>query len=277
MDFSEFHFDIVIVAGQSNAEGNGIGTNPKERVVFSDQFEMIDVNKCFLDLSDYKGPKLVIKFPIETNIVKLMEKGTNTDYRNNIAIPFVDEYIKNGYLKKGRNILVINAGVGGTGFVRNEHGLSGPLYIRLCQMVNQALMLNNENRIVAFLWHQGECDAFENKCKSTNYITDFYYKSFIEQMKNFRSVYKEQFCPIIAGGFCDSWRNLPENYQQCLAVEKALILATNSLKKCGFVSADKLKSNMQEIEGSKDDIHFSRNSIFELGKRYFEKWTELIK
>ena len=48
----------------------------------------------------------------------------------------------------------------------------------------------------------------------------------------------------------------------------------------GFVETADLKSNAQEgIEhplGWYDDIHFSRRSIYELGKRYFAAYTRIV-
>lgn len=51
----------------------------------------------------------------------------------------------------------------------SQWGLQDDLYVRMMEMVDFARSLNAENRVVGFLWHQGETDAIEGiHQKSTN-------------------------------------------------------------------------------------------------------------
>lgn len=276
MQLEKTHFDIIIIAGQSNAEGNGIGRNLLDRIVFHNHYEMIDANPYYFDESDPTDIKLVCTLPVVTKIRPLQEKLVGDIFMSDLSISFVQNYIEKGYLKKGRKILVVKAAVGGSGFSKKQQGYGNFLYERLVAMTDQALSLNKNNRLVAFLWHQGEHDAYENLGKSPTFIYEFYKEQFLKQTTAFLERYSQFDIPVITGGFCKSWRNLPENIAACEAVEKALVDAARQLGKASFVPLLDLKSNMEVIPESQDNIHFARESILEIGKRYFARWENIV-
>ena len=68
-------FDIIIVAGQSNAEGNGVSLDAKPLVI-PDAYEIIDKNKYGMKLKeDGSYDSLDFVYPVETIIRELQERN----------------------------------------------------------------------------------------------------------------------------------------------------------------------------------------------------------
>lgn len=127
-------------------------------------------------------------------------------------------------------------------------------------MVDYALSLSVESRVVAFLWHQGEHDAFEGLKPSL-------YNEKLTYLLNFiRERYGREI-PFVAGDFVNEWKS--KNLEICNPiVEEARKVVKNNVK-AGFVETSDLPSNNQNM-GNGDDIHFCRQSLYELGERYFK-------
>ena len=147
--------DIIILAGQSNAAGTGTGevTQPyraDERILMMTD----DSNPRFETEGDFVCLKMDLP---ATNQIAIAEEPA--DKYSNFSLSFAAKYAQ-AYLEADRKILIVNAAVNGTGFARPEWGIANVLHHRLIAMVEEALSYNPENRVVAFLWHQGEHDAF---------------------------------------------------------------------------------------------------------------------
>ena len=268
-------FDVIVLAGQSNAEGNGIKKD-KTEFLSDDVYQVIDKN--YIGLKTLDDGKVIIEMVYPTEIVfeKAHERsdgkgGSLADFSET----FAKRYIEDGRLINGRKILIVKTAVGGTGFARNEWGIGSPLYERLRYMLDYALGLNKKNRVVALLWHQGECDAFENAQFSNAERFDFYYKNFVAQTEDFRKKYGENI-PVIAGEFIDSWAELPENKNNCDVVESALYSATGDMGNAKTVSSKGLISNDEAFHNG-DNVHFCAESLYELGKRYYSAFSEIVK
>lgn len=246
-DFREEAFDVLIVAGQSNAEGNGVGS-------VEDPYYPDDRVWC-LDRS------FVISIAAE-NVL-----GNET--RGDFALPFARAYIRAGLLKQSRKLLILRTAVGGSGFLDN-HWKPQDDYCRcMFRLTRTALDMNPENRLVGLLWHQGESDAQLNASYLVHYA----------HLMTFIRAVRTEFCvpdlPFIAGDFVHHWKNRNEDI--CEPVVHAI---RDVCRDCGhgaFVETDGLLSNVQET-GRKtqictvmmlDDVHFSRRSLYELAERYF--------
>ena len=267
-------YDIIVIAGQSNAEGNGIKKDNSE-VLSSDVFHLVDKNSIGLKVLEDK--KVIIDMVYPTNmILEKAHERVNADNKKmaDFAETFAKCYIDGGCLKEGRKVLIIKTAVGGTGFARHEWGIGSILFERLNLMVNYGLKLNKGNRIVALLWHQGEHDAFENAEFSAKERYDFYSKRFKEQTLAFRNKYGNDI-PVIAGEFVNSWAELPENKAKCDAVEKATKDVLREIGKGSVVSSEGLLSN-DDAFGNGDNVHFCAESIYELGRRYYSAFEEII-
>lgn len=253
-------FDIIIQAGQSNSEGFGLGPVEKEYTP-TERVWQLDAPKRATPLPD----RMDVVYLDEPLVLKVAEECEGGNGKvGNFGLTFAEEYIKAGLLQEGRAVLIIRAGVGGTGFCRKEWGLGSLLYTKLTELVDYALSLDKDNRVVALLWHQGECDSVE---KNPPHVFGAQLK---EQMLDARARYGDM--PIIAGDFVNDWKS--KNLALCQPIIEKI---KETLAECGkgaFVETADLPSNDQTI-GNGDDIHFSRQSQHILGRRYFEAFKKL--
>ena len=250
-DFSSEAFDIIIQAGQSNADGTAHGP-----------------------IEDYYEPNQDVWYMngnfVITEAVERVIYGN--EIRSNFSLSFSREYINNGLLKEGRKILILRTAVGGTGFLDNRWKLTDDLYLRMMEMIRTALSLNPENRLVALLWHQGETDALHHASYDTHY------NHLMTLLRSVRDEFGVPELPFVAGDFVKQWENA--HLDICTPVVDAIRAVCRDSAKALFVESDGLLSNAEEVYPNNtrlnDTIHFSRRSIYELGRRYFEAYSKLI-
>ena len=275
--FANQPFDVVIQGGQSNAEGCGRGRTadpyvPDERVLYYDPH-------AFGKVVNYPDgtENMVVEYPLPPSVEIAAERhiGEGDDFTLcDFSLSFAREYVRAGFLKEGRKLLVVRAGVGGTGFAKGHWSPDGILYKKLIESTDAALALNPENRIVAFLWHQGECDAFEFPERSPEERYRKHYDYLYNLFSSVMTRYRVPRLPVVTGGIIKDWRKKYEI--PCDAVEKAIKDVCASLPAAGFAESDGLLSNDQAI-GNGDDIHFCRDALMELGRRYFKVYAGLCK
>ena len=244
MDFNKEQYDIILQAGQSNSEGCGFGKvnspfEPDERIWY--------LNNDF-------------------TISKAAEVVWGNNAICNFSLPFSKCYIDGGLLSKPRKFLIVRAAVGGTGFLDGRWGMKDELYLRMMSMLKTALSLNRSNRLVAFLWHQGESDA------GLNATYDVHYNNLMTLVSSVKDTYNCDKLPFIAGDFVQDWKS--DNLAICEPVIKAIHAVCKDLGNAAFVETDGLTSNAQ-ANGGDDTIHFSREALMLLGQRYFEKYMEI--
>jgi hypothetical protein len=242
-NFSKEEFDIVVQAGQSNSEGTGFGSvvNPY----------IANENVWYLNQD----------FTISLATEKVQENMIQGNY----SLSFADKYINNNLLVNGRKLLILRCSVGGTGFLDNRWGPKDDLFLKMMEMIKTALELNSSNKLVAFLWHQGETDAMLNADYNTHY-TNLY---------NLINAVKEEYgysnLPFVAGDFVKHWKD--ENILICEPVINAI---KDVCENCNgeFVETSDLLSNAQTFDYD-DTIHFSRESLYKLGVLYFNAFLKL--
>ncbi len=243
-NFAEENFDIIIQAGQSNSNGGGYG-----------------------DVCDPYIPNEDVWYLNSNFVITLATEAVNENrIQSNFSLSFANEYIKNGLLEKGRKILIIRAAVGGTGFLDNRWGLNDDLFLRMMEMIKTALELNSNNRLVAFLWHQGEADAILYASYETHY------KNLLTLINTVRNSFDCKDLPVVAGDFVEHWKK--DNLDMCEPVVKAIVDVCNDIGNAKFVYTDDLLSNSQ-AHVWEDIIHFSRESLYKLGKKYFKAYQEI--
>ena len=252
-DFTKDRFDVIIQAGQSNAEGAGLGSVedpyvPDGRVWYLNQ---------------------------NGTITPVVEEVWYNDVRGNFGLPFAREYLRAGMLVEGRGLLILRCGVGGTGFWNGRWSMDGDLYLQMMDMISTALSLNPENRLVALLWHQGESEAangrsYEEYCQ---YLTDL--------LASVRTTFSVPDLPFVAGDFVRDWKD--DHAELCKPIVDALRDVCRDCGHGGFVETDGLLSNRQELDyhpmgwWEEDPIHFSRKSLYELGLRYFAEYERILR
>ena len=255
-------YDIIIQGGQSNAEGSGIGP-VKEKYLPSEDILYLDVEKTV------QAPPegVIVTYIDKPFIIRRAEERpwTGGEMLGDFSLTFAKRYVESGYLKPGRKLLIVRAAIGGTGFQKGNWGVQAPLHKKMLEMTDYALSLNSNNRVVGFLWHQGEHDAFEGN------TPDNYYNQLFETVKSVRERYGN--IPFIAGDFVNEWKML--NLKICEPIIDVIKKVVHESGNAGFVENTNLLSNNQKI-GNGDNIHFCREALYELGERYFEKYKELI-
>ena len=248
-DFTKTKFDILIQAGQSNSDGTGHGAAPN----------------CY-------EPNDTVWFLNQNfTISQAQERVAGNQTRSDFPLEFARRYVNDSRLKNGRNLLIIRSAVGGTGFSDNRWGLKDDLFLQMMQMIKTALSLNSENRLVAFLWHQGENDAFNEVDYNTHR------NELISLINTVRSEFAVPDLSFIAGDFVQLW--LGKNEGICAPIRKAMCDICADIGNAAFVETDGLKSNYEEYgleaDGGGDEIHFSRAALYKLGERYYEKYVSI--
>ena len=255
-------YDIIIEGGQSNAEGSGRGPvckfeefTPSPRILYL-------TPDCKVTVDD-KG--VHVEYPSNDLKIEIAEERVfDGNLYGDLALTFAEDYIKNGRLKGDRKLLIVRGAVGGTSFHCNQWGLNGILYPKMIEMVDYALGLNPENKVVAFLWHQGEGD--------TNHATAEEYRRYLDDMlSDIRKRYGDM--PFVAGNFVQEW--IPIRGESCNELADAYRKFASENKKAAFVESDGLLSNNQKNNNG-DQIHFCREALYELGHRYYDAFSEIV-
>ena len=240
-EYREVEYDILLVAGQSNAYGVGRG-----------------------DGDPYPEDDRIVMLNDDLVIATAAERQVGGDAWNNFSLFFAKAYVEEGLLEEGRTLLILNMAIGGTGFKDHRWSPGKDLYERMVSTALAVLSLNSENRIVSVLWHQGETDAFLDSTYRE------YYGHLYDMIASLRTDLGLQGMPFIAGDFVPAWK---EEAKADFPVDEVIAAARQALidlPDCGFVETDGLSGNVN------DAIHFSREANIELGRRYFDVYLTLI-
>ena len=256
-------YDIFIQAGQSNAEGTGGGPVteeyiPDKRICYLEAPKTTTITDSGLDIQYHDVPLA---------LTVAAEHGTADDPVGDFSLTFSKAYVDAGLLAPDRKILIIRAAVGGTGFQKKQWGVGDILYLKMLEMIDYALSLNPENQIKGILWHQGEHDAFEGNTGEN------YHRQLTMLLNSVKARYDLSDLPFICGSFVADWRK--KNEESCKPILQALQQVASEMRG-EYVEADDLLSN-DGIKGDGDDIHFCRESLHILGRRYFQSYLEIIK
>ncbi len=244
-DFTKEKFDIIIQAGQSNAEGCGGG----------------NVSNPYINTDD------ILHLENNFTITTAKERIEDNYIFAHFGLTFAKKYIESGRLEAGRRVLIIRSAVGGTGFSDHRWGMEDDLYLRMMEMIRTAIQLNPENRIIALLWHQGETDALYNMSE------DDYYNNLNRLFESVRNEFGKDI-PIVCGDFVQEWES--NNVEICDPIINAQRKLVRDIPSAAFVESDGLLSNLTYANIEGDDIHFCRPAQYELGHRYYDAYTEIL-
>jgi hypothetical protein len=243
-DFGKEAFDIVIQAGQSNAEGCGKGAADEP---FTPSGDILYLDSGFM-------------------IFPACERIWANDIVGDFSLAFCSRYIADGRLGAGRKLLVVRAAVGGTGFLDGRWNPGDDLFLQMMEMTKTAVELNRQNRIVAFLWHQGENDATLGAGREAH----------LGRLTTLVGMVRDAFgcsrAPFVAADFVGHWKN--DNIGICAPVVDAMRDVCARLENARFVETGGLQSNDQRI-GDGDTIHFCRDALNKLGERYSSAFADL--
>lgn len=265
-------YDVIVLAGQSNAVGFGWGESeevysPSDKILeFSDDYKMRYIH----DVPGVSGLDYV--YPPHLYFGKARDKYDYERLNACLANSFAAEYVKQGYLKEGRKLVIVKAAIGGTGFIKGYWKEDGICVKRLNYLMDKAFELGDDCRIVAFLWHQGEHDVVERPEWSLDYRKEQYEQNLKTLLGNFIKKYNEHKFPIIAGEFTEEWT--AKNRNECDAVMSAMRNVLDEIGGCAVASSAGLDSNGRK-NGTSDILHFSYEALMKFGKRYFDAYKKL--
>ncbi len=262
--------DIIILAGQSNAQGFGLG-GVRAPYAEDENILMLKCESAPTYVKDEQDRDVFICPETDYFIESAKEECSEDGERIGcIALPFAAEYV-GSRLSQGRRLLIIKMGIGGTGFAHKQWGIGECLFERMMDMTRKALEMNKDNRVVAMLWHQGECDSFERPELSAAERESIHHENLLRLALAVREEFGNM--PFIAGGFCEEWAS--KYRQETDAVMSAIRAVCREMGDADFVPASDLPSNNQDTANG-DDIHFCRSSIYTLAERYYKAY-ECIK
>ena len=265
-------FDIILLIGQSNAEGFGLGEvknayEPNPRIL-----QLTNTSPVFLEVT----PKEEIILHMEEPSSYVIDEARETIHAQRgilgcFALPFAKNYYEKYAKDTDRKVLIIRAAVGSSGFLRGNWCLCEPLYKRAVEMTDLALSLNKKNRLAAILWHQGESDAIVgNRNGGYGFLYPYYTEKFGALINDLRERYGK--VPFVAGAMCRDWT--PGIEEASRAVEEATKKIIKDDGAAAFAESDGLSSNNASV-GNGDSIHFSRPSQYEFANRYFSLYEDL--
>lgn len=229
--FGDQAYDVIIILGQSNSAGNGGGIYTFKTEGVSGRYDMRSKNLYDDDFAN-KFNENIRQLSYDNRIVPAFERLENqadsgSRFTYGFGVSFARQYIREGKLAAGRKILLINCGVGGTGFfacyppspVRgiwdmDDTTCSINLYKGALNRIKTALnSIKSSSQVKAILWHQGEADIptiFGNLGSPTSNTvrtlkTNEYTRMLISMLNALRTNIGCPSVPILFGGLSPSY------------------------------------------------------------------------
>jgi hypothetical protein len=251
-DFSPFpvydqDFDVILLIGQSNT-CSGRGFDPK----------LDTTNSLVFQLGRYEENNLKI-IPAKEPLSNLSLDSAKIGF----ATTFSNLYIRNGYLKSGRKLLLIPCGKGGTGFISHEWNRGDTLYKDAVRRAKGVLALNTRNKLVCILWHQGEQDVAWRPYQKT-------LDGFINSIRN--DIVGNINVPFILGGMVPYWTEKSE-----WRIKQQSIISNTPLrdKFTGYADPN-LPFLIKKVDDEVDMVHYDAIGLRILGVRYFNEYCRII-
>ncbi|HMN69406.1 MAG TPA: sialate O-acetylesterase, partial [Bdellovibrionales bacterium] len=270
-------YDVIVIAGQSNAAGQGAGPAVDEPGLEAQDSKIVQVGR----FGNSNGKLVPGKDPLHHWLL-----DENWPYKGP-GMSFARRYART-MLASGRQVLIVPAAYGGSSIF---HWAQAPepgnpdtiLYPDMKARIPLALA-QKDARLVAVLWHQGESDIAAHSVPPAP--TGYYQlvpsmNAFINRTRGLITALRRDFpsstcVPFIMGEPVPAWTeptlpNLPATKAQ---FKNALIGLAQSLPCTGYVESTGLTSNRQAT-GIADDIHFSAQAQVHMGTRYFAAYSAL--
>lgn len=118
------------------------------------------------------------------------------------ALAFAKMYKTQGYLRGNRNILLVPAGEGGTGFAGGDWNKGDTNYNDAIARVNVAMSAGSgTNYLEGILWHQGESDT------ASTANANAHKAALLQMIDDMRTDLNAPEVPFVAGGMVPNWVN----------------------------------------------------------------------
>ncbi|MFI3228601.1 MAG: MBG domain-containing protein [Bacillota bacterium] len=273
-------YDIIIIAGQSNALGY---YSPA-----SEDTYLTPYNKVYAVVSGTSDGEYETTNGIYT-VGEYSRTKTNGNYDYSFGETFVEEYAEN-YLASNRSVLVVKVAEGGTGFFyKNNYWDTegGSLYESLITQITYALgdNVSGDNRVVGFLWHQGEYDM-KNDCNvATSSYSDTYCTALTALIDGVRSTVtanggtwnSSNTLPVFIGQVSQEYFEINATYSVTYANGYANVMSdietvVENDDNTYFISSDELKGSTYTSKDKDDGLHFLEAGHIILGGRYMDSF-----
>lgn len=281
-------FDIVLIAGQSNAVGIGLGPV----VPLTDDEALLAARIDQLGRFGVGGAD-------DGEVIAAVEPLAH--WANDpIANPAAAERRGFGYAfamklaattAPNRRVLLVPTARGGTSILqwnRVESEFAGDTSLLWDDMrlrTERALATGDgENRLVAILWHQAESDinAALNPASAIGAVMDGpeRYAAELERLLGvFRNSFSDQGCvPLMLGEVAPSWVPAGTDAVATVAMRDQFMDVIHQVSAdtpcSAVIESDGLTSNAEDL-GTTDTIHFSAASQRTFGERYYEAYEGL--
>jgi hypothetical protein len=283
-------YDIIIVAGQSNSVGFGIGSYTEDLQLMT----ATNTAKVF-QLGRFNDHNMKI-IPVTHDPLEFWGQnetyGTTTNGKRGSSYPFALRLAATE--TTGRKVLVIPAAMGGTSILRwdkvinNFSSSTDPdttiLYDNMLTRVKFALAQNPQNRVVAVIWRQGEADVSALYTSTSPYhkfmsSTSTYQSKLIALRYRMRQDLSSQGCfPFLYGEMTKQWVPPVVKYQTMsgLVAKEAItnvikyVASHDACAKSAFVLSDNTTANP-------GTIHFDAAGQWEMAKRFWNAYQTVTK
>jgi len=189
----------------------------------------------------------------------------------------------NETLPIGDRIVLVPAGLGGTGFWQTGTWSppNGDGFVGAVTRVNAAMQLAGDDAVLSgVLWHQGEHDAGDNS-QYHSVSTKEYLSYFIPMIQAFRNTSfipaTNPRLPLVVGTLLPQWEH-NSTYPGRMMVVSALANINQSLSDAQCARGDGLIGDTVYRSGNDNEIiHFTAASQRIFGRRYFHQYETIIR
>lgn len=266
-------YDIIIIAGQSNAVGQGNGP-------FSDRNAKAPIDSRIVQIGRIGASNMQV-IPVGYREDGILHDGLHhwlvpeRDLLEGFGLTFARLYVRYR-LEPGRNVMLIPAGYGGRSIRYWMDGSSLPLYPDMMDRIAAARALPGDNRIVAFLWQQGASDVVATYEHDPEMNPEIYRQDLTEVMGKVRTDLGLPQLPITAGHFVPSWlAGNPTRSAIKHQFEQVITDVMSAIGSARVVSSNGLTSNA-DIGVPTGTGHFNAASQVIFGQRYYKSWSNIV-
>ncbi len=277
-------YDIIVVAGQSNAAGAGIPDRNAQP--HGGQFDDRIMQVGRFGRKNHQ----VIPVPDVSEVqpgdgLEHWGKPRRSRTRTGFSRAFAEHYAAS-VLHADRQVLIVPAARGSTSisewigdpdFVPRKRA-AAPLYRDMIERVRTALQQPGDNRVVAFLWHQGEADINRTRRGDPAMDAARYERALRGLLSGVQRDIPGTY-PIVLGKYTPDWlANNSAGLRTKRQFERVLEAIAADSGRIGLVATAGLQSNygagLTDRRGQQ--VHFSGPAAAELGGRYFTVWACIL-
>lgn len=305
-------YDIIVVAGQSNSVGQGRGSFTDPDADTATDSRIVQLSRGGNGITSASGGSACSTVDkVLTSIGKLIG-GTLYDGLQHwgahcrtaslgFGLSFARAYVREE-LAPGRKVLIVPAGYGGTSIVqwqpgadKMDPGNTNNLYQDMKQRVQAALAQPGDNRVVAFLWSQGESDALSMSGTGLGKYPGMTQPQFVANLENLFSAVRADVpaakpFPILTTRLAPNWSqwttcNTDGTVRRYIDIATGKSLANDAISSVAgegrFAPAAAIDSTGlgnendvcdQVIPGNMANPHFDAAAQVTLGKRFLASW-----